>query len=547
MNLQRQAGNRVVSTLIVQRWGASEHEMLGAKGSSNRTVELASGYDLSFGEVVALAGDHFENIAQMRAFAANTKGGAGSRAEIEYALEWKLNKRGRHWDEQAKVAQEARYYTLAGGNVAHFLNPSRADLSKTPAARAGDVKQYVSAKYTTPPKGASEAYRMNHVWAIKEAVEAAQRRGSLDQPLAVEAFGAHFLTDAFASGHIRTPRAEAKAYWDEKVPMFVYNLTGFIAEAVAKNLGTWQKKVIPTDVTMRHDLPKVGTQAQVGELLRTKRFTFGDVVGLALHDWDNAKGIAATIKGQPVELLGDDRLTDRSNDAMSPAIHAVHDGVMDLEQAFALGHQGRGVDDVLDSLLVDGMFAPELWLPVPKSDADQKADSRTIKWDYPDVFSLLADARFEEAVKLFLKEKEGELKAVAAGLDPEPREAFEKGVLTRLAAAPVETLTAVVQWVPSLTQNQAWEAENAAEYYHAAERVKGGIASLTLHQRVRLMTKLMHHRYGGRLEMLGLLTSTTDADARGLIGAFGWDRLHNLIDERAMPFKDRFPKDKYGR
>src|SRR5262249_32776501 len=154
--------------------------------------------------------------------------------------------------------------------------------------------RYVNEKYTKAPIGASQAYRMNHVWAIKEAVESAQKRGSLDKPLAVEAFGAHYLTDAFSAGHVRTPRAGAKAYWDAKVPMFVYNLTGYIAEAVAKNLGTWQKKVIPTDVTLRHDLPGVGALAKVQDLLRTKRFTFGDVVGLALHDWDNAKGLQAT-------------------------------------------------------------------------------------------------------------------------------------------------------------------------------------------------------------------------------------------------------------
>ena len=260
--------------------------MLGDKGSGYRNVELAPGYTLSFGEVVALAGDHFANIEQMRQFAANTKGGPGSRAEIEYALQWKLNKPGRKWDEKAKEAQEARYYTLAGQNWSHFLNPSTADIEKDPAQRAGDAKKYVNEKYTTAPEGASQAYRMNHVWAIKEAVESAQQKGSLDKALAVEAFGAHYLTDAFSAGHVRTPRVEAKAYWDAKVPMFVYNLTGYIAEAVAKNLGTWQKGVIPTDVTLRHDFPfGMGAHAQVQELLKTVRLPW-HVVGWPRTDWE---------------------------------------------------------------------------------------------------------------------------------------------------------------------------------------------------------------------------------------------------------------------
>ena len=83
-------GFAVAESASVQRWGAEEHRLLGEKGSSHRTVKLADDYELPFGEVVALAGDHFENIDQMRRFARNTKGGPGSRAEIEYALEWKL-------------------------------------------------------------------------------------------------------------------------------------------------------------------------------------------------------------------------------------------------------------------------------------------------------------------------------------------------------------------------------------------------------------------------------------------------------------------------
>jgi len=542
----RDAGMRAPA-IIVQRWGAGEHEMLGDKGSGYRNVELAPGYTLSFGEVVALAGDHFANIEQMRQFAANIKGGPGSRAEIEYALHWKLKKPGRKWDEKAKQAQEARYYTLAGQNWSHFLNPSTADIEKDPAQRAGDAKKYVNAKYTIAPEGASQAYRMNHVWAIKEAVESAQQKGSLDKALAVEAFGAHYLTDAFSAGHVRTPRAEAKAYWDAKVPMFVYNLTGYIAEAVAKNLGTWQKGVIPTDVTLRHDFPfGLGAYAQVHELLKTKRFTFGDVVGLALHDWDNATGLKATSHGHDVQLLGDDRLVAVGNDAMPHAIKAVREGVAEIDQAFALGHKGQDLDTVLDSLLDQGLFAAETWLPKPKSDPEQTADSKSINWKFPDVFSLLDNDRFREAVKLFLKEKAGTLKEVAEGLAPDPRAAFENGVLKKLESDPIGTLTAVVQWVPSQTKSKPWEAENAATYYHEAEKTKGGLVSLTLFQRLWLMNKLIFHRYGGQRELLGILTSASDSDARKLIRTLRWDRLHAKIDERAMPFKDRYPQKEYG-
>ena len=50
----------------------------------------------------------------------------------------------------------------------------------------------------------------------------------------LEAFSNHFLTDAFSSGHVRTPRADLGKYWHEKVPMFFYNFKMFMAEKIAK-------------------------------------------------------------------------------------------------------------------------------------------------------------------------------------------------------------------------------------------------------------------------------------------------------------------------
>jgi hypothetical protein len=154
LGTQATGGNRVAA-LLVQRWEADEHELLGNKGSGNRAVELAPGYLITFGEMVALAGDHFESVAQMRRFAANTKGGPRSRAEIDYAREWKLGAKGMRYDEKAKAAQEARYYTLAGGNRSHFLNPRTGDAAQDPAVRAGDPRAYLNPKYTTAPVNAS--------------------------------------------------------------------------------------------------------------------------------------------------------------------------------------------------------------------------------------------------------------------------------------------------------------------------------------------------------------------------------------------------------
>lgn len=539
----------------VQRFSAGEHADLGNQGSAQRMVELTSDYRLPFGDVTALA-DHFENIAQMRTFAANTSGGPGSRAEIEYAREWQgLIPKGKGtWDAKAKAAQEKRYFTLAGKNVSHFLNSREGDDAKDPAVRAGDAKGYLDARANTPPQGGSQAYRMNHVWAIKEAVEQAKAGGSVDGPMATEAFGAHFLTDAFSAGHVRTERLSIKEYWDGKVPMFPYNMQHYLATNVAKGLKTFQKKVVPTDATMRRDFPfGMGAMAQVGTLLEGKRFTFGDVVSLALHDYDNDTGIDAEINGNDVHLLGDGLLDKkatkddpRENEGKPYAIKAVGLGVREIEQAYALGKAGKDVKDVIDALLTKGMFQPELWLPKAKPDAEQSAKSKSIKWKYRSVGEILEAPRFQTAVKVFLEEQYAVLEKIGNELEAEQAAAFKKGVLNDLKSKPIEVLRAIVDYVPSDSGDKKWEAEGAADYYHQAQKTAGGTKSLTYAQRYKLVAKLIHHSYSHR-ELFGVLETAPEGEAIALITAVGYDRLNDLISEggKFSTFSKRFPASKY--
>ncbi|XP_028403374.1 uncharacterized protein LOC114526071 [Dendronephthya gigantea] len=60
---------------------------------------------------------------------------------------------------------------------------------------------------------AKRAYETGHGYAIEKAREAGRSMGRdreklRDMAYSIEAFALHFFTDAFASGHIRTPRAE---------------------------------------------------------------------------------------------------------------------------------------------------------------------------------------------------------------------------------------------------------------------------------------------------------------------------------------------------
>ncbi len=140
------------TTRAVQRFGAREHRDIGNEATGGTVdgdtdtrkgtqethralmVPLAPDYALPHGEIIALAGDHFESIDQMRMFARVTAG-ANSRGEIEYARYWKLGiqtAKGK-FDDAAKASQEKRYYTLALDNRRHFSNPEVGDAAKSTA------------------------------------------------------------------------------------------------------------------------------------------------------------------------------------------------------------------------------------------------------------------------------------------------------------------------------------------------------------------------------------------------------------------------------
>jgi Domain of unknown function (DUF4157) len=226
---------------------ASEHRDMGDKGSNGKTVMLAPDCSITYGQMTALAGDHFESIQQMREFAGRGYTGPESRDEIEYALEWQLGVTGRKhsagktWEE-AKKAQEQRYYTLAGRNDTHFPNPNAGDMGRSTASKALDIDSLKTNRWWPKgkPKNAIAAYRMNHVQAINEALTASKIGAPIDSAMAVDAFGSHYLTDSFSSGHIRTERSAIREYWNSQVPLFYFNFTGYLAEKIAEQITGWR-------------------------------------------------------------------------------------------------------------------------------------------------------------------------------------------------------------------------------------------------------------------------------------------------------------------
>lgn len=84
-----------------------------------------------------------------------------------------------------------RYLALASQNFCHFAN------------------QFADGTVDDANNTALQLYRAYHARALKEAAAAgaAGNRKGLHLALVTDAFGCHFLTDLFATGHMRTPRA----------------------------------------------------------------------------------------------------------------------------------------------------------------------------------------------------------------------------------------------------------------------------------------------------------------------------------------------------
>ena len=121
---------------------------------------------LTYGEIVALSGDFYENYAAL------------SRAPLREVIDLVPLVRRVASTTELQNATGGRYLELAAQNEHHFSN-------------------------TRPGQSNMETWRTMHGEAIQAAM-----RGDANTAWGMNATADHYLTDAFAAGHIRTPRSE---------------------------------------------------------------------------------------------------------------------------------------------------------------------------------------------------------------------------------------------------------------------------------------------------------------------------------------------------
>lgn len=327
-------------TPTLQRFTEEEHERLGDVAAVGR-IDLGNGVVLSWGQLVALAGDHYANAED-------------------------LLKDTETRDGQTRIRARMKNSGISTPVASFGAMPTAADLE------AATINELLLGLVNTPHfvagGSAHESWLSYHERALTEAMLAGLARSSkqLDKAYFLEAFGQHFLTDAFSSGHLRTPRQQIIDYYvDTFAPAVVGNLISNLRERVVDELydqivGNWGYALwIPSLWPLRASIfreirEKVqakidsGLAALGGKDVLAKWIGqfLGGVVSRAIHDLDNRNGVWVTSQMHPEPWLA---FGDHALDATDPttgdpvnreeAEKAVLAGKADIDTAYDIAEK----------------------------------------------------------------------------------------------------------------------------------------------------------------------------------------------------------------
>ncbi len=314
-----------------ERFSGPEHRHIGDLAVGRQLTPITygtKGDHLTFGEVVALAGDHYATYDELRRFAATARG----RADIAWSRWFALELPAAQEPVLASDPQVARdikqkalerYYSLASRNLSHFSGGGTA----------------------------WETYVTWHSKALADALAAGEQKdkAAWARALTKEAFGLHFLTDSFSAGHVRTPRAAIRdwygTHFKDSSDQFIRYMARFMYDRLDERqqlppLAWWFSWVTRSRIAGRIEV--LG-----GEAIRS--FSLGDIVSLALHDYDNRTGLEVVSDvdpdGHPVAgghhwtAMGDSHLGANAHGAATTrmAVAAVITSLRDLERARGVG------------------------------------------------------------------------------------------------------------------------------------------------------------------------------------------------------------------
>ena len=342
---------------------AHEHRTVGDAATAGAMVDLGdeSGrdpFELSFGDVVALSGDFFRPDGWPisdpgRRGAGRSHPDAGGRL-FDLAAGEGLN--GTRLDTRDEIVCALKVSTVDEAVADPRFEPGGrfADFAFSPGANRSDVERRVRDRYLALAAvnddhfvapgpsdavtgsgfgSALSAYRHLHQVALDEAWRLGSLRGELSRAMAREAAAQHYLTDAFAAGHLRTPVASIRRYWAERYPTFWDQLQDKVAADTAAALRELSMlfRLVPHRLLHRRTLTELTSRTS-----QYPQLSMGDLVARAFHDWDNSHGLL--VEGGGV-LFGDGHI--EMGETRGLAVAAVRAGNDDVEVAFRLGASGR--------------------------------------------------------------------------------------------------------------------------------------------------------------------------------------------------------------
>ncbi|MEV0296332.1 OmpA family protein [Nocardia sp. NPDC050710] len=336
LGLQRQAGNRAVGTAIaarptVQRFVGREHKELG--DGTGRTVDLGNGVVLSWGDLVALAGDEYATLDDLLA---DTRDEAGKQR------------------------------LLAAFRDDHIPDPAHSRLPEPTAEQKSDrlvTFLKLAAENTSHFNASGQAidrWATDHTAAITAALDAGltKNEAGLQLALAREAFAQHFLTDAFSGGHIRTPRPDIIGWYRANfgppvVDFFISRMSERLIEGLVNQIGpqtNWPDFLVRRKVRAAVGARLATAIAQIdgGRAKLNDYFALAvaGVVSGAMHDLEGGRGVAVSSEAhpEPWTAFGDAKLGD-SPVSKAQAELAIAAAIAHVAAAYEVGRtRGKAAD-----------------------------------------------------------------------------------------------------------------------------------------------------------------------------------------------------------
>jgi hypothetical protein len=380
---------------------SQEHRIVGQAAAAGALVEVGGAcaeerFVLSYGDVVALSGDFFashhcaahgvagtfgpedptsDDLFQLAAIPGEEGTKLGTRDEIICALKVMAADGGfadarfesggqfSHFQLSATAAATElerqvrdRFVALATANGDHFVAPGRPDTAYDH-----------NGAHSNGFDSAVVAYRRLHKAALDEAHRLGRCRGDQSRAMAREAAAQHYLTDAFAAGHLRTPVTAIRHYWHHRYPQFWQSLQHKVAADTAAALRELARpaRILPAGLV--YDRVHAAVKA------RTRRYppiTFGDLLARVFHDWDDSHGLI--LDGGGI-LFGDGHLEQGVGKKL--AVAAARAGIDDVEVAYRFGMSGSRLSGEALYRAVrsatgapNDAFGPETRIPIPSAD-----------------------------------------------------------------------------------------------------------------------------------------------------------------------------------